>query len=190
MVDPFKIILTFLALMIATFVMLGESWGSDSQTCLAKNIYYETRNQPTAGQFATAFVTFNRVKDHRYPNDVCEVITQGPARPSWLNPKKMIPLRHKCQFSWYCDGKSDKPKKSKAWDKAQKIARLFLDPRTVIVVDISELDDMKLPKGAIVLIDITGGATHYHADYVQPAWASHMDSTVEIEDHKYYIWEK
>ena len=39
-------------------------------------------------------------------------------------------------------------------------------------------------------IDITGGATHYHADYVSPAWAKTKTKTVEIQDHIFYRWEK
>ena len=52
-------------------------------TCLADNIYWEARNQPVRGMFAVAFVVDNRVSDTRYPNTYCEVIQQGPTRPSW-----------------------------------------------------------------------------------------------------------
>ena len=38
-------------------------------------------------------------------------------------------------------------------------------------------------------IDITDGATHYHADYVQPSWAKSKTRTVEIEDHIFYRWD-
>jgi spore germination cell wall hydrolase CwlJ-like protein len=42
----------------------------------------------------------------------------------------------------------------------------------------------------IRFVDITDGATHYHADYVMPSWASTKTKTVEIEDHIFYRWEK
>ena len=42
----------------------------------------------------------------------------------------------------------------------------------------------------INFLDITGGATHYHADYVSPAWAKTKTKTVEIQDHIFYKWEK
>ena len=72
--------------------------------CLALNIYWEARNQNTAGQLAVAQVTMNRSYDRRYPNDVCEVVYD-----------------HK-QFSWYWDGKSDTPKEKRAWERAILIA--------------------------------------------------------------------
>jgi len=39
-------------------------------------------------------------------------------------------------------------------------------------------------------LDVTDGATHYHADYVEPAWAKTKTKTIEIEDHIFYRWEK
>ena len=75
-------------------------------TCLAQNIYFESRDQSTIGQIAVAEVTLNRVADPRWPNDVCSVVKQGPTY-KW---KKTYPIKHRCEFSWYCDGKSDKVK--------------------------------------------------------------------------------
>ena len=37
--------------------------------------------------------------------------------------------------------------------------------------------------------DITEGATHYHANYVEPAWAKTKTKSIEIEDHIFYRWE-
>ena len=76
---------------------------ADEVECLALNIYHEARNQPTAGKLAVAQVTLNRVKHDRFPNTICGVVYQG----YYLNNN---PIKHKCQFSWWCDGKSDKPK--------------------------------------------------------------------------------
>ena len=83
--------------------------------CLAENMYHEAKNQGTAGWSAVASVTFNRIRDNRFPNTVCEVVKQGPTRESWKTrlldipdeERKYYPIRHRCQFSWYCDGKSD-----------------------------------------------------------------------------------
>ena len=44
--------------------------------------------------------------------------------------------------------------------------------------------------GDIIVVDITEGATHYHADYVYPAWRKTKTKTIEIEDHIFYRWEK
>jgi len=138
--------------------------------CLALNTYHEAKNQSLVGQIATAQVVMNRVADDRYPNTVCEVVKQGPHRPSWENPEKEYPVRHRCQFSWYCDGKSDVPKNEKAWRKAQDVAFLVLYNK--------------------VNLDVTEGATHYHATYVRPAWARTKTRTTRIEKHIFYRWEK
>ena len=138
--------------------------------CLALNTYHEAKNQSMIGQIATAQVVMNRVADDRYPNTVCEVVKQGPHRPSWENPEKEYPVRHRCQFSWYCDGKSDVPKNEKAWKKAQDVAFLVLYNR--------------------INLDVTEGATHYHATYVRPAWARTKTRTTRIEKHIFYRWEK
>ena len=80
-------------------------------TCLAKNMYFEARNQGLAGQLAVSLVVMNRVKDERFPNTICGVIEQGPISKWWLKEKgKIVPIRNRCQFSWFCDGKSDDPK--------------------------------------------------------------------------------
>jgi spore germination cell wall hydrolase CwlJ-like protein len=146
-------------------------YSEDDITWLAKNVYFEARNQGVAGQLAVAMVTLNRVEDKRFPNTIKEVVTEGPARPSWKNTNEMIPLRHRCQFSWYCDGKSDK---IFDWAHYWKIYGLVLS---------------YVQKRGI-MPDITEGATHYHADYVQPAWAKTKTKTTEIEDHIFYRWEK
>ena len=138
--------------------------------CLSLNVYHEAKNQSLVGQAAVAEVVMNRVADSRYPNTVCEVVKQGPHRPSWKDPNKEHPVRHKCQFSWYCDGKSDNPIDDIHWKRAKEIARLVLHDR--------------------IIIDETEGATHYHANYVKPAWARTKTRTTRIEKHIFYRWEK
>ena len=134
--------------------------------CLADNVYFEARNQGTAGWSAVISVTLNRVKDKRFPNTVCEVVKQGPTRESWKKNGIYYPIKHRCQFSWYCDGKADKIHKK--------------DKR--IYKEIYNLAYVSLIKG-ITILDITDGATHYHADYVFPAWRKSKTKIVEIGDH-------
>ena len=138
-------------------------------SCLALNIYHEARGQSIAGQIAVGQVTLNRVKDNRFPNTICEVVMQGPHRASWKGTGEMIPVRHRCQFSWYCDGKSDKLKQRKAYNQIVSLSQILID------------QDM---------IDITSGATHYHAYYVSPAWARSKKRTTKIEDHIFYKWDR
>ena len=164
------------------FVISAAIWASsptsgaeinydDSAECLAKNIYYEARNQGTAGWMAVTAVVLNRVNDSRFPNTICEVVEQGPTRPSWKNASIKIPVKNRCQFSWYCDGKSDNPKNKVAYGKMLAISDSILSN--------------ELP-----FYDITDGATFYHADYVVPAWAKTKTRTVEIEDHIFYKQKK
>jgi N-acetylmuramoyl-L-alanine amidase len=47
--------------------------------CLARNVYYEARGEPKAGQYAVAEVTMNRKASPRYPKTVCEVVYQREA---------------------------------------------------------------------------------------------------------------
>ena len=46
--------------------------------------------------------TMNRVFDEAFPNTVCEVVRQGA-----MDGRKA--QRNLCQFSWWCDGRSDRP---------------------------------------------------------------------------------
>ena len=150
---------------------------SVSVECLALNMYHEARGQGSAGLLAVSSVVLNRVADKRFPNDICEVIKQGPTRESWKTKQTpdptdavFYPIRHKCQFSWWCDGRSDVPKDKKTYKRLLTIASSIV---------YNKFD----------FVDITDGATFYHADYVTPAWAKTKKKTVEIQDHIFYRWE-
>ena len=132
--------------------------------CLAQNIYYEARGSNRADRMAVADVVINRVQHTYYPNTICGVVQQGKQYASGAM------IRNKCQFSWYCDGKSDWPKDIDAWVEAQQIAYnmiAFQDAR-----------------------GITEGATHYHADYVKPSWAKDFHLVGRIGVHIFYRWDK
>lgn len=122
--------------------------------CLALNVYHEARSDPDMGQYAVAHVVINRVQSDRFPDDVCSVVKQGYHKG-----------KHRCQFSWYCDGMSDIPRESRAWAKAMLVA-----------------DDVM--QGSVP--DMTDGATHYHANYVRPWWAKHYTRTVQHGTHIFY----
>ena len=139
-----------------------------SVECLSQNIYFEARSQSLAGQLAVGLVTRNRVLDPRFPNTFCEVVYQGPTRPSWKDQTKFYPVRNRCQFSWYCDGKADKIKDSKAFKQAKRVATYIIDRRDSF--------------------DVTDGATFYHAYYVKPAWAKTKTRVAKIEEHIFYTW--
>ena len=133
---------------------------ADEVECLALNIYHEARNQPTAGKLAVAQVTLNRVKHDRFPNTICGVVYQG----YYANN---APIKNKCQFSWWCDGKSDKPKEIQSWNYALMLAR-------------------HMHEGIFDNIDVVKDATHYHAVYVKPYWTKEKKKVKVIADHIFY----
>ena len=166
-----EVVLSFLVATTSVDKAEVDKFRHTEATCLAKNMYYEARNQGLAGQLAVSLVVMNRVKDSRYPNTVCGVVEQGPTRESWKKNGTFYPIKNRCQFSWFCDGKSDDPKEPTTYKR-------LLDLSLVLVYD------------DIQIVDFTEGATHYHADYVYPAWRKSKTKTVEIADHIFYRWEK
>lgn len=138
-------------------------------TCLAKNMYFEARSEGIAGVVATTQVVYNRVNSEEYPNTICEVIEQAKISQWWLKEKGIIkPIKNKCQFSWFCDGYSDEPKDDKTYSELFELAEQFVN------------GDHKN------MIDITGGALWYHADYVHPRWANHLEVTTKVGRHIFY----
>jgi len=148
---------------LGEFAMLDEFLENEIE-CLALNIYHEVRADNYAGKFAVSDVVLNRVQDPRYPNTVCDVVRQG-----YLNPDGS-PKRDRCQFSWYCDGRSDDPRESAAFQESLSIARNLMQFQTM--------------RG------ISDGATHYHAYTINPYWVRGrgMISRGRIGDHRFYQW--
>ena len=129
--------------------------------CMAVNIYHEAGNQSMIGQMAVGQVVLNRVEDSRFPDTVCEVVKQAVT-----HKKTNKPVRWKCQFTWYCDGKKDVPPEGDTWRNAQMVA----------------YEMYYLYKDA----NITDGATHYHAFYVKPDWAKKFILKGRIGSHIFY----
>ena len=136
-------------------------------TCMAKNIFFEAAIESTAGKLAVAHVTLNRVDSKQFPNSVCEVVYEGPHYTA--SNGTQYPVRDRCQFSWYCDGKGDDPREgSRLWEDAQELAKYVL------------LRQEELP-------DITDGALHYHASYIDaPKWAKKTKISTKIDTHIFY----
>ena len=138
--------------------------------CLAENIYFEARNQGTAGWMAVANVTINRRNDSRFPNTICDVVYESQMEESWKtrnldipdNLRKYNPVKNRCQFSWYCDGIPDEIYQKQLYREILAFSEAMLAKENIL--------------------DITDGATHYHADYVLPSRAT------EIGDHIFYRW--
>ena len=120
--------------------------------CLAKNVYFESRNQSEAGMEAVAWVTLNRVESDKYPNTICDVVWQSG------------------QFSWTEDGKSDKPKNKRAWEKSIRAA-----------IAVLYFHGMKQYE-----FDPTEGSIMYHATMVEPYWADAYELVMVEGDHIFY----
>jgi len=131
--------------------------------CLTENIYHEARSESLTGQQAVAWVTLNRSNDPRYPKGVCEVVRQARL------DHRGNPIPNQCQFSWYCDGRTDKISSKKDWEKAWTVAESVYENYN------------RFP-------DPTMGAVMYHAVYMdsQPSWAASYTKAVRIDNHIFY----
>lgn len=129
------------------------------QECLAKNIYFEARNEPYEGKLAVATVTRNRVESGIYPDTYCDVVWQQTKRKD--NGKKVA------QFSWTLDGKPDNPYNLELYQEALEIAEEVL----------------RYGKKSAIIGD---RVYHYHAVYVQPKWSRYMKRVTRIGNHIFY----
>ena len=104
-----------------------------------------------------------------------EVIPQVEDKSSWYDiaQKKYrtgwsesVPIRNKCQFSWYCDGKSDRIRNSSDYQRLYTLAAEVITGRHK---------------------DNTEGALWYHADHVQPSWRLDYNRIAKIDSHIFYV---
>ena len=72
-----------------------------------------------------------------------------------------------CQFSFTCDGSMHARRNSGAWDRSALIAAAALAGDVYAAV---------------------GSATHYHANYVTPWWASSLAQVGQVGAHIFYRW--
>ena len=121
--------------------------------CLREALYFEARGESLIGQLAVAEVILNRVDSADYPDSVCGVIRQGTGGAG------------ACQFSYKCDGLSDRIANREMGERLGRVARVMLDGKPRI---------------------LTGKATHYHTIHVDPRWASRLVRTARIGDHLFY----
>jgi N-acetylmuramoyl-L-alanine amidase len=152
-------LISLIAVSLFPFEAKAIQYEQSEVDCLAKNIYFEARGESEIGQYAVGMVTLNRLDSPDFPDTICEVVTEAK-RDANGNP-----ILHKCQFSWFCDGKSDTPKHNLAWDRAVIVAKnliLFRFP------------------------DITQGAVFYHAKSVSPYWKKHFTFVRAIDNHLFY----
>lgn len=126
---------------------------SDEQLdCLALALYWEARGDGRRGMTAVGWTVLNRVDSPKFPATPCAVVQQGGENPP-------------CQFSWWCDGKSDRPRNPKSWENARALAEeLLRDPPA----------------------DPTHGALFFHHTNSRPYWAKSMQKTATVGSHVFY----
>jgi spore germination cell wall hydrolase CwlJ-like protein len=124
--------------------------------CLARNVYYEARGEPMAGQFAVAEVTMNRKASGRYPNSVCEVVHQK----NWDPMRK----RYVGAFSWTEFDSLPEPA-GMEWRRAQVVAEAVYYQKYEPTL---------------------GGAIFFHATHVRPPWAKQRTRVARIGRHVFY----
>jgi hypothetical protein len=72
-----------------------------------------------------------------------------------------------CQFTFTCDGSLNRRPDADGWRRSTAIAEAALNGYVYAPV---------------------GWATHYHANYVVPYWASNMSKSAVVGDHLFYHW--
>lgn len=160
-----KIVAVIVAVIVAALILVilareARATGLQEETrCLAEALYYEARDQGTLGMVAVAAVVKNRMRSKAYPNTACGVTRQAKM---WAG----VPILHKCQFSYYCDGLPERPAEKKAWDIALQIAGALIDTD----FEITGLEE----------------ATHYHTTSVQPSWSTGLILCGRVGDHLFY----
>ena len=130
----------------------GKQPLDDAITCLARTIYWEAKSEGVAGMEAIANVVMNRLGHEGFPDTICGVVRQGHERGA-------------CQFSWWCDGRSDNAKENESYVTAKEVARKALN--------------RQLP-------DRTGGALYFHHRKVTPQWSAKYIRTASVGEHLFY----
>jgi spore germination cell wall hydrolase CwlJ-like protein len=92
--------------------------GADWQ-CLTEALYFEARGESLQGQIAVAEVILNRVDSPLYPRTVCGVVKQRGSGG--------------CQFSYICDGRTDRMRERQAADVAGRIAQAMRFAHTTTI---------------------------------------------------------
>jgi spore germination cell wall hydrolase CwlJ-like protein len=125
--------------------------------CMAENIFYESATQSFAGKIAVGQVVLNRTKAPGYPSTICGVIWEGSQSTH----------TSVCQFSWTCETRKPIDKTSLYWRQSLAAAKELLNNKDT-------------------MLDITEGATNYHADYVKPLWSKQLRFITKIDQHIFY----
>lgn len=132
------------------------------ELCLALNIYFEAKSEPIKGKMAVALTPISRAKVDEFPDTICNVVWQKRRHPrtgKWV-----------AQFTWTLDGKPDEPRNQRQWTEAQNMASAIFSEGS----------------NGWHIVDFTNGATHYHANYVDPWWRNKLPYLTKVGAHLFY----
>ena len=178
---------------MALMVSLMTQFGADNHIridqselwCLSQNIYFEARAESHSGKQAVANVTKNRVQSDLHPDTYCGVVKEGPVRESWKTKKDptlakedrvYIPRKHRCQFSWWCDGEKDT-----IWIQ-------YMNGEPIEGNRTAWRDSVHIALDTLSghLNDNTQGATYYYNhNLVYPDWAERFELIEVIGNHTF-----
>jgi spore germination cell wall hydrolase CwlJ-like protein len=157
--------------------------------CLARNIFFESRGEPTEGKIAVGIVTVNRAQDPRFGKSVCEVVKArtvvsktreiqqtemvrigyfGPPekRTTTQTVVEQVPV---CQFSWTCGGYARQPKPTdERWVESRAIAEGIAR---------GDYEDYR---------NKYGNALFFHSTAVRPIWAKTKKFVTKTGHHLFY----
>ena len=153
-----KFFLWFQIILALIFIFIIKTGQASEKDCLTEAIYFEARSESFVGQLAVANVILERVRHPKFPDTICKVVHDGRYYQG-------VPVRNKCAFSYWCDGKPEIMKDKEAVKTANSIAILALDG---------------------VLVEEVQGATYYHATYTHPKWAYEFQMIARIGKHLFY----
>lgn len=136
--------------------------------CLAIGLYHEARGESELGQIAVAQVILNRVKSRKYPDSICGVVFENEHRAN------------ACQFSFACDGRSDKPEDWASYQAMKKLADDMLCAGSCHRQTDQQPLLARLPAAM-------RRASHYHTTAVRPGWSSRIRRVGRIGAHIFYV---
>ncbi len=136
--------------------------------CLALGLYHEARGETELGQIAVAQVILNRVKSLKYPDSICGVVFENAHR------------FNACQFSFACDGRSDKPENWQVYLSLKKLVdQIMCEPACNYHVH----RDPPLAR----LSEAMRKASHYHTFRVNPHWSRKINRVGQLGAHIFYV---
>jgi spore germination cell wall hydrolase CwlJ-like protein len=130
----------------------GKESVDDAITCLSRTIYWEAKGGSPADMEAVAEVVLNRLGHEGFADTVCGVVKQDAHKKN-------------CQFSWWCDGRSDQVVEEDRYVDAKEVARKALNQQ---------------------LKDRTNGALYFHDRSLSPESFKRYVKTAETDKFVFY----